>query len=117
MSNINIEQKFEEHLKELLDIADKNIQKEYNKKYYQKNKEKIKSKQRQYYQNKKSNKPPVINENRSLDKIDIEINELMIIADKNSKKEYNKKYYEKNKEKIRSKQKEYYQRKSNQNQQ
>ena len=41
----------------------------------------------------------------------------MIIADKNAKKEYNKKYYQKNKERIRSQQKEYYQRKSNQNQQ
>ena len=45
----DIEERFEAHLKELLDIADKKIKREYHRNYYKKNKEAIRKQQKEYY--------------------------------------------------------------------
>ena len=45
----DIEERFEAHLKELLNIADKKIKREYHRNYYKKNKEAIRKQQKEYY--------------------------------------------------------------------
>jgi len=51
--NIEEDEKFNNHLTELLSIADKNIKRQYYKEYYKKNKDKIRNQQKEYYQSKK----------------------------------------------------------------